>query len=163
MKKGDTTVLQVLVRSAPYIALTVALIALIWIFMISPFLNPPPTEAQVDLARVTKDLNAVLSAEADEVNITVPLAAKAGYVLTVYPKNSPDLPEKCFGESCICIVEPGIKPFYSCVEYPQVGVCPTTGQCGGEYCFEGKRRVIVEAGDPRTVIVGKECNVVKVI
>ncbi len=166
MKKGDveTSALESFIHIVFTFALLAGAASIIFMVFIKPFLFPPLSEPGKDLTRLTDDLQSVLEAPtARKLEIPSPMAAKATYTLAVYPMNSPLLPAKCKGESCICVIEfKDSKPIETCKLYPDIKTCQPNVACGKGFCFKEPKRISVREGQPISIPVSKECNVVSI-
>ena len=165
MKKGDveTSGLENFIQIVLHLSLLLGAAAIIFIFIIKPYIFPPLSEPQKDFVRLTDDVQTVLDAPtAQRLEISSPMSAKVTYTFAVYPMDGPLLPAKCKGESCICVIEfKENKPIETCKLYPDIKTCQPNVECGKGFCFKEKRIHVFE-GQPISIPISKECNVVSV-
>lgn len=165
MKKGDveTSGLENFIFLVLHLSLLLGAAAVIFIFIIKPYMFPPLTEPQKDLVRLGDDVQIVV--ENPIIQHGSPMSANAPYVIYVYPKDSPLLPSDCKGASCICVTElKENQPFQTCRAFPKFTACSVSASaaCGTSFCFKEFKRIPILKDQPVTIPISKECNVVSV-
>ncbi len=165
MAEGEPPMLfQALIKALPHVMVTVALISILFIYGIKPFLWPNLTPAQQEFEIFMRDLEAVINAPTIQIQIPSVLTAKDKYRLRVYPAGYQGSPTRCQGKSCVCLYEErDTTPYETCRQYPEIKTCPTTQtKCGENLCFEAYKDREIEQGQPVTIQIRKDCNLIKV-
>ena len=165
MKRGAMDIsLKTLVVFIIYLTLLIALFYVVARYFIWPYLYPPPTDAQRDLKAIDRDVKDLIKLAASPISVPVPLAVKASYDLSIYPKDYANKPPDCKKEACICIdelTENTGQRRLTCYKYKDFDICPAASvSCGKQMCFKEYKKFGFAQGISSKLPLRKECNVI---